>query len=68
MALSARNTLKGKICDLKKGAVMAEVTVEVAKDVNVVSVITVSSAERLELAIGKDIEIVIKATSVMIDA
>jgi molybdopterin-binding protein len=38
MALSARNILKGKIKDLKKGPVMAEVTVEVTSGVEVVSV------------------------------
>ena len=34
----------------------------------VVSVITVGSAERLGLAVGKEVEVVIKATSVMISA
>ncbi len=68
MALSARNVLKGKVIDLKKGQVMAEVTVEVANGVNVVSVITVNSADRLGLAVGKDAEIVIKATNVIVNA
>ena len=68
MALSARNILKGKIKDIKKGPVMAEITVEVASDVDVVSVITANSTDRLKLAVGKQVEIVIKATSVMINA
>ena len=68
MALSARNVLKGKIKDIKKGPVMAEVTVEVASGVNVVSVITANSTDRLGLDTGKEVEIVIKATSVMINA
>ena len=68
MALSARNILKGKIKDLKKGPVMAEITVEVAPGVDVVSVITANSTDRLGLTVGKEVEIVIKATSVMINA
>ena len=67
MALSARNVLKGKIKHIKKGPVMAEITVEVASGVDVVSVITANSTDRLELAVGKQVEIVIKATSVMIN-
>ena len=68
MALSARNVLKGKVKDITKGQVMAEITLEVAKGVEVVSVITVGSAERLGLAVGNEVEVVIKATSVMISA
>lgn len=68
MALSARNALKGKIKDIKKGQVMAEVVLEVAPGVEVVSVITTSSVDRLKLTVGKEVMVVVKATSVMIDA
>ena len=68
MALSARNVLKGKVVDVKKGMVMAEVTVEVAPKVQIVAAITTSSVDRLGLAVGKDTEVVIKATGVMLNA
>lgn len=68
MALSARNVLKGKVVSVKKGQVMAEVALEVAPGVEVVSVITASSADRLALVDGKEVEVVVKATSVMINA
>ena len=68
MALSARNQIKGKIKDIKKGMVMAEVVLEVASGVDLVSVITTSSVERLGLTVGKEVEVVIKATSVMLNA
>ena len=68
MALSARNLLKGKVKNIKKGEVMAEVTLEIAKGVDVVSVITTNSVERLGLTDGKEVEVVIKATSVMVNA
>ena len=68
MALSARNQLQGKVKDVKKGMVMAEVTVEVAPGVEIVASITTSSVERLGLAPGKEAKVVVKATSVMLDA
>lgn len=68
MALSARNQLKGKVKDVKKGMVMAEVTVEVAPGVEIVAAITTSSVERLGLTVGKEAQVVIKATSVMLNA
>jgi len=40
----------------------------VAPGVEVVSVITASSADRLALVAGKEVEVVVKATSVMINA
>jgi molybdate transport system regulatory protein len=47
---------------------MAEVTIEIASGVTVVSAITTNSVDRLGLAVGKEVGVVIKATSVMIDA
>ncbi len=67
MELSARNVLKGKVKELKKGQVMAEVVIEIADGNQIVSVITVSSAERLGLAVGKEVNAVVKATSVMVN-
>lgn len=68
MALSARNQLVGTVKDVKEGMVMAEVVVEVAPGLEIVSSITTSSVKRLGLAPGKKATVVIKATSVMLDA
>ena len=68
MALSARNQLVGTVKDVKEGMVMAEVVVEVAPGIEIVSSITTSSVKRLSLAPGKKATVVIKATSVMLDA
>ena len=43
-----------------------EVIVEVAGGAEVVSIITKSSAERLGLAVGKDVYAIVKASNVMI--
>jgi molybdopterin-binding protein len=66
MEISARNVLKGKVKQVTPGAVNSEIVVEVAGGVEVVSIITKSSAERLKLAPGKDVYAIIKASNVMI--
>ncbi|OKH39103.1 transporter [[Phormidium ambiguum] IAM M-71] len=66
MKISARNTLKGTIKTISVGAVNTEVAIEIAPGVEVVSIITKSSAERLDLAEGKEAYAVIKASEVMI--
>jgi molybdopterin-binding protein len=66
MRISARNVLKGKVKRVTHGAVNSEVTVELAGGVEVVSIITKASAERLGLAEGKEVYAVVKASNVMI--
>jgi molybdopterin-binding protein len=66
MKLSARNVLKGKIKHITVGAVNDEIVLELRKGVEVVSIITKGSAEKLQLAVGKEAYAVIKASSVMI--
>ncbi len=66
MEISARNMLKGKVKQITPGAVNTEVIVEVAGGAEVVSIITKSSAERLGLAVGKDVYAIVKASNVMI--
>ena len=66
MKLSARNVLKGKIVQIKAGAVNTEVILELPGGAQVVSIITKESADNLGLAVGKPAYAVVKASSVMI--
>ena len=66
MKLSARNVLKGRVVAITPGAVNVEVVIEIAPGVQVVSIITKSSAESLGLAMGKEAYAVVKASSVMV--
>jgi len=66
MKLSARNVLKGKVKQIKVGAVNDEIVLELTKGIEIVSVITKTSAENLQLAVGKEAYAVIKASNVMI--
>jgi len=66
MKISARNTLPGTIRRIELGAVNAEVTLEVAPNLTVVSIITNDAVESLKLKVGDRAYAVIKASSVMI--
>lgn len=66
MKLSARNALKGKVKEVKTGAVNTEVIVELSGGDEVVSMISRESAEKLGLKPGKEVYAVIKASNVMI--
>ena len=48
------------------GAVNAEIELELAENLKIVSIITKTSAERLDLSEGKEVCAVIKASDVMI--
>jgi molybdate transport system regulatory protein len=66
MRLSARNNLKGVITDIKKGAVMAKVTIDLGHGQQITSVITVDSVDELELKTGDEAYAIIKSTEVLI--
>lgn len=63
--LSARNQFEGTIKSIKLGNVMAEVVIGVGQ-IEIVSVITRSSAEQMGLTIGDAATAVIKSTEVLI--
>ena len=65
MKLSARNQLKGKIIEVKKGATTAHVRIDVGGQIITAS-ITNKSADELKLEKGKTAYAIIKATSVMV--
>ncbi len=66
MQISARNMLKGQVKQVIEGAVNDEIVIELPGGVEIVSVITKSSAEALGLAPGKEAYAVIKASNVMV--
>jgi molybdopterin-binding protein len=66
MKISARNVFKGRVKEVKHGVVNAEVTIELPGGVSVVAMITETSVGNLELAVGKEVYAVIKASNVMV--
>ncbi|BAY15206.1 TOBE domain-containing protein [Nostoc sp. LEGE 06077] len=66
MEISARNAIKTTVKKVVTGSVNTEVTLELAPGVELVSIITKSSADRLGLAEGKQAYAVIKASDVIV--
>jgi molybdopterin-binding protein len=66
MKLSGRNSLSGVIRKIELGTVNAEVTIEVAPGVTIVSIITIDAVRNLGLKEGRNAYAVIKASSVMV--
>jgi molybdopterin-binding protein len=64
--ISARNQIKGKILEVKKGATTAHVKVEIAPGQIITSSITNEAVEDLDLKVGSWAIVVIKASDVMI--
>ena len=65
MKLSARNVLKGKILEVKKGQTTAHVRIDIGGSV-VTASITNEAVDELQLASGQSASAVIKASDVMI--
>ena len=66
MKLSARNVLPATVKAVTPGAVDTEVVVELAPGIEMVSIITKQSAEKLRLKPGTKAYAIVKASSVMI--
>lgn len=66
MKVSTRNHLKGKVKKVDHGSVNTEVTIELPGGQEIVSIITKTSAEKLELKEGKEVYALIKASNVMV--
>ena len=65
MKMSARNQLKGKITDVKKGVTTTHVRIDIGGQIITAS-ITNESADELKLEKGKAAYAIIKASSVMV--
>jgi molybdopterin-binding protein len=66
MKISARNKIKGKILEVKKGATTAHVRLEIAPGQVITSSITNEAVDELGLKVGDTAMAVIKASDVMI--
>jgi molybdopterin-binding protein len=66
MKLSARNQIRGKIIEVKKGVTTSHVRVEIGPGQVITSSITNEAVEDLELKVGDAAIVVIKASDVMI--
>ena len=66
MRLSARNQIKGKIVDVKKGATTSHLRIDIGNSNVITSSITNEAVDELGLTVGINATVVIKASDVMI--
>ena len=66
MKISARNIFQGKITEVKIGSVNSEVEVTLGGDDKIVAIVTNGSVQKLGLASGKAVTVLIKASSVLV--
>ncbi len=64
--LSARNQMKGKVVEVKKGQTTAHVRIEIGAGVVITSSITNEAVDDLALRVGDEAWAVIKASDVMV--
>jgi molybdopterin-binding protein len=66
MKLSARNQLKGKILEIKHGAVMSQIKIDIGSGNVITSLIGKDSADELGLKPGDQVAAIIKSTEVIV--
>lgn len=66
MKLSARNQIKGKVVEVKKGATTAHVRVDIGNGQIITSSITNEAVDELGVKTGGAVVVVVKASDVMI--
>ena len=66
LKLSARNSLNGNIEEINIGSVNAEVVVNIGNEDKIVAIVTINSIENMNLKIGTTVDVIIKASDIMI--
>lgn len=66
MKISARNRIKGKIVEVKKGVTTAHVRIDIGGGQVVTAAITNEAVDEMGLAAGQNAYAVIKASDVMV--
>lgn len=66
VSLSARNTLKGKVVDIKKGQTTSHIKIDISNSQILTASITNEAVDELALKIGDDAWGIIKASDVIV--
>jgi len=65
MKYGARNQIAAKVTSIKKGDVMSLVKFDVLKPTQMASVLTTESVEALDLKMGDEVQLIVKAIHVL---
>jgi molybdopterin-binding protein len=66
MKLSIRNVIKGKVLEITEGMAVARVKVDIGAGNSLTSVVTMDAVKDLGIKVGDQINVLVKATSVML--
>jgi molybdopterin-binding protein len=66
MKLSARNQIKGKVVEVRKGATTSHVRIDIGNGVVITSSITNEAVDDLAIRVGDEATAIIKASDVMV--
>lgn len=65
MKYGARNQIKAKVTSVKRGEIMSLVKFEISNPAQMASVLTTESLDHLDLKVGDEIELIVKAIHVL---
>jgi len=65
MKYGARNVIKAKVKSIKGGDIMSLVKFDVISPTEMASVLSTESVENLELKVGEEVELIVKAVHVL---
>jgi molybdate transport system regulatory protein len=65
MKHGARNQITGKVISIKRGDVMSLIKFTIATPIEMASVITTESVEALNLKVGDEVQLIVKAIHVL---
>jgi molybdopterin-binding protein len=66
MKYGARNQIIGKVVEIKRGAVMAQVKFEIQPGTMMSSVLTIDSLDELSIKVGDSVKAIVKAVNVLL--
>lgn len=66
MKVGARNRIVGKVTEVKKGGIMGQVKLTIPAGASMSSVMTLDSIKELGLKKGDEVEVIVKAVSVLL--
>jgi len=66
LKISARNQVKGRVTQVKRGMITAQVKIRIEAPTTLTAVITKEAVQEMKIKRGDDVAAVIKATSIMV--
>ncbi len=66
MKYGAKNQLAGTVTEIKRGAVMSQVNLEVKADASMSSVLTLEALDELGISEGDQVKVIVKAVNVLL--